>query len=209
MNIEKRTDLRFLVDVDDVLRNLCGNMLRIYNKEFNDNKKDEDLSNYFVNVSFPKVVEKHGDATKWFFQEHGHELFYGSDAINGAVNAINILKKYGTVQIVTKQRSTQNKIDTLNWLDKNEIQYDSVSFVKDKSVVCCDVFVDDYHENFINCGGDGAVGIIINRPYNKNIDLEELKTKTNFSEIVRYDSIEEFAMELDEQFNECALWTIN
>ena len=39
--------------------------------------------------------------------------------------------------------------------------------------------------------------------------LEKLKAKTNFSEIVRYDSIEEFAMELDKQFNECALWTIN
>jgi len=191
-----KENLRFLVDVDDVLRGLCQTMLNVYNKEFDDNKKDEDVKVYFVNVSYPKVVERYGDATKWFFQTHGHELFYGSDALKGAAEAIKILREYGTVQIVTKQRSIENKIDTLKWFDKVGIEYDSISFVKDKSVVCCDFFIDDYHENFINCGGDGAVGIIINRPYNENVDLEELRAKTNFSKIIRYDSILDFANDL-------------
>lgn len=188
--------LRFLVDVDDVLRGLCQSMLNVYNKEFNDNKKDEDVKVYFVNVSYPKVVEKYGDATKWFFQTHGHELFYGSDALQGAAEAVKTLREFGTVQIVTKQRSTENKIDTLKWFDKVGIEYDSISFVKDKSVVCCDFFIDDYHENFVNCGGDGAIGVIINRPYNENVNLEELRKKTNFSRIIRYDSILDFANDL-------------
>lgn len=189
--------LRFLVDVDDVLRALCRNMIRIYNKEFHDNMMDKDLKIYLVDKSFPRVKDIYGNAAEWFFQTNGHELFYGSEAIEGAVDALKRLRKYGTVQIVTKQWSTENKIDTLRWLDKVGAEYDSVSFVKDKSVVCCDVFIDDYHENFINCGGDDTIGIIINRPYNENIDLEKLKERTNFSKILRYGSIKEFADDLE------------
>ena len=189
---------KFLVDVDDVLRSLVPHMVELYNKEFNDSFMTyDDVRIYYVNQSFPKVTEKYGDATHWFFQEHGHELFYDSEPIKGAVDAVNKLREYGTVEIVTKQRSTQNKVDTLMWLDKVGVKYDSVSFVTHKSIVCCDYFIDDFHENFIGCGSEGATGILINAPYNRNIDLNTLKPYTGFYRILRYDSLADFVKNIE------------
>ena len=108
---------KFLVDVDDVLRSLVPHMVELYNKEFNDSFMTyDDVRIYYVNQSFPKVAEKYGDATHWFFQEHGHELFYDSEPIKGAVDAVNKLREYGTVEIVTKQRSTKNS--SKNWTSR-------------------------------------------------------------------------------------------
>ena len=195
--MEKTNNIRFLVDVDDVLRNLVPNMIRLYNKEFRTDMKYDDVGIYYVNQSFPKLAERYGDATKWFFQDHGHELFAGSEAIDGAVEAVNRLRDYGTVHIVTKQRSLENKMDTLQWLDDHGVMYDSVSFVTHKSTVCCDVFIDDFHENFIGCGSEGAVGILIEAPYNRKLDMELLRQSTNFSRILRYNSISEFVSDLE------------
>jgi uncharacterized HAD superfamily protein len=194
----RKRNLRFLVDVDDVLRDLVHNMVQLYNREFGTNMVYDDVKIYFTNVSFPLVVEKYGDAPHWFFQEHGHELFLESGPIVGAIDAVNSLKQYGTVQIVTKQRTTQNKIDTLLWLDKVGVKYDSISFVKNKSTVRCDFFIDDFHDNFIGCGSEGGTGVLINAPYNAQVDLEQLKAETGFDRIVRYGSLAEFVNNVEQ-----------
>ena len=195
--MEQKAKKKFLVDVDDVLRSLVPNMVRIYNEEFNENMSYDDVTIYYVDKSFPKVKERFDNVPHWFFQVHGHELFYESEPIKGAVEAVNKLREYGTVEIVTKQRSTQNKVDTLMWLDRVGVKYDSVSFVTHKSIVCCDYFIDDFHENFIGCGSEGATGILINAPYNRNIDLNQLKPYTGFSRILRYDSLADFIKDID------------
>lgn len=190
-----QTNTKFLVDVDDVLMALVPSMIKLYNREFNENMVKDDVKIYYTEKSFPKVAERYGNAPEWFFQTHGHELFTGADMIDGAAEAIEMLMRFGSVEIVTKQRSTQNKIDTLRWLDKHNIKYDSVSFVKDKSIVCCEYFIDDFHENFVNCGVEGAVGILIDAPYNRDIDLNELVKRTGFDRIERWKSIYDFALD--------------
>lgn len=183
---------RFLVDVDDVLRNLVHNMVRIYNRDFKDNKKYEDVTIYYVNESFREIVEAGVDPINYFFRDNGHELFYKSEPIDGAVEAVNSLRDYGYVEIVTKQRSLENKIDTLRWLDENGVKYDSVSFVKHKSTVLCDYFIDDFHENFIDCGNGHNVGVLINAPYNQNINIDKLAKENNFASAIRCNTIKEF-----------------
>lgn len=195
--MDKKDKKKFLVDVDDVLRSLVPHMIELYNKEFNENMTYDDVTIYYVDKSFPKVKERFDNVPHWFFQVHGHELFYESEPIKGAVEAVNKLHEYGTVEIVTKQRSTQNKVDTLMWLDKVGVKYDSISFVTHKSIVCCDYFIDDFHENFIGCGSESATGILINAPYNRNIDLNELKPCTGFSRILRYNSLADFIKDID------------
>lgn len=193
-----KNKLKFLIDIDGVLRNLVPHMVEIYNKEFGENMSYDDVKIYYVNRSFPKVGERYEDIPNWFFQEHGHELFYESEAIECAVGAVNKLKDYGTIEIVTKQRSLQNKIDTLAWLHKVGVKYDSVSFVSDKSIVCCDYFIDDFHENFVGCGTQGSTGVLINAPYNRNVDMDELKPQTGFDKILRYESLFDFVNDFEQ-----------
>lgn len=185
---------RFLVDVDDVLRDLVPSMVELYNLEFGASLNYEDVKDYNLDVSFPLVSDSCKCETHhWFFDRHGHKLFFESRPVHGAVSAIDKLREYGTIHIVTRQNSLKNKLDTLKWLSFNNIIYDSVSFVNDKSVVFCDFFIDDYHENFVGCGSEGAVGVLIDAPYNRNVDLEELRKRTFFKKIVRVGSILDFA----------------
>lgn len=184
--------ITFGVDIDEVLRALIPGMLRLYNEEFGDSLCMEDVKDFVVDNSFPKVMEKTGEsASKWFFQDHGHELFYRSEEIKGAKEALDTLKKYGKVIIISYQKSVANKIDTLRWLESHEMEYDGICFVKDKSVVHTDWMVDDNDWNFI--GSNATFGALINAPYNEDTDITELKKKSNCLDIRRYGSLSEFA----------------
>lgn len=188
----KISGYNFVVDVDDVLRSLAPNMVKLYNKEFKTNLTVEDVKDYSINVSFPLAKERFGNAYDWFFQTNGHFLFMESSAIEGTAEALKKLREYGTVTIVTKQHSVENKINTLKWLKKNDMEYDAVCFVKDKNMVKCDFFIDDYQNNFFGCGSEESVGILIDAPYNRHVGLEELRQKTKFKKIMRFQSINEF-----------------
>lgn len=188
----KEKQITFGVDIDEVLRALIPGMLKLYNEEFGDSMCMEDVKDFVVDNSFPKVMEKTGEsASKWFFQDHGHELFYRSEEINGAKEALDTLKKHGKVIIISYQKSVANKIDTLRWLESHEMEYDGICFVKDKSVVHTDWMVDDNDWNFI--GSNATFGALINAPYNEDTDIAELKEKSNCLDIRRYGSLSEFA----------------
>ena len=188
----KEKQITFGVDIDEVLRALIPGMLKLYNEEFGDSMCMEDVKDFVVDNSFPKVMEKTGEsASKWFFQDHGHELFYRSEEIRGAKEALDTLKKYGKVIIISYQKSVANKIDTLRWLESHEMEYDGICFVKDKSVVHTDWMVDDNDWNFI--GSNATFGALINAPYNEGTDITELKEKSNCLDIRRYGSLSEFA----------------
>ena len=181
---------RFAVDVDDVLRSLLCNMVLLYNEEFGEALTCEDVDDYSVEKSFPKVVEKYGNATEWFFKLNAEKLFRESEPIEGAVEAINRLGKYGDVYIVTKQHGLLNKIYALEWLEKAGIRYNAVCFVEDKSIIQCDYLIDDYHENFR--GMKCSTGVVINAPYNEDVSDDYLREISECEQFRRFDSIADF-----------------
>lgn len=181
---------KFAVDVDDVIRQLLCNMVELYNSEFNESLTCDDVQDYDVGVSFPKVSEKYDNVYEWFFNENAYRLFMRSEPIVGAIDAINRLYDFGEIYIVTKQSGIKNKMYTLMWLEKYGVKYDALCFVTKKSMINCDYLIDDYQENFRNmeCG----TGVLINAPYNENITDEYLKSISGCGMFLRYDSIEEF-----------------
>ena len=187
-----KKEITFGIDIDEVLRALVPNMLRLYNEEFDDNMQLKDVKDYVVDNAFPKIMERTGEsASKWFFQDHGEELFLGSDMVKGARDAVNALRAYGKVIIISYQKSLDNKLDTLNWLDQYGIQYDGVCFVKDKSLIHTDFLIDDNDWNFI--GSNARIGILVTAPYNTEVDINELQKQTNCEEFYRVSSLFEFA----------------
>lgn len=181
----------FAIDVDEVLRSLLKTMVEIYNKNFNENLGVDDIKDFIVENSFPKIQETTGiPASKWFFQDHGEELFCKSEAFPGIKEDIETLQLYGKVIIVTYQKTYKNKIDTLNWLMDHGIFPDGVCFLKDKTLILPDFMIDDNEHNFINC--NAKTGILITAPYNKDIDVTELWKKSNCKNMYRYDSLHTF-----------------
>ena len=106
--------MTFAIDCDEVLRSLLSNMISLYNREFNENIEYDDVKDFVVDVSFPKIQETTGiTASQWFFQDHSTELFMESEALPKVKEAIEILKEFGDVIIVTYQKTYKNKIETL------------------------------------------------------------------------------------------------
>ena len=184
--------ITFGIDCDEVLRALLDGMVTLYNENFGENMTRDEVKDFDVDVSFPKVMEFTGEtASKWFFQGHSKELFLKSPALPGMRKAIETLQKYGQVIIVTYQKSFQNKMDTLKWLNNNGIHPDGICFLKNKTLLHLDWMVDDNDFNLIGCNAENAV--LITAPYNKDLDIHELKDKTNCDNIYRFESLEEFA----------------
>jgi 5'-nucleotidase len=80
-----------------------------------------------------------------------------------------------TSRFVKHGQNAQVIGDTATWLDKNDIPYRDIMFVKDKADVYADIYIDDSPENVINLKRTGRKVITFDAPYNK--DLEGLRAK--------------------------------
>lgn len=193
-------EITFGIDIDEVLRHLLSRMVKLYNDNFNQNMTVDDVKDFVVDNSFPVIQETVGySASRWFFQEHGKELFRLSKPMGDVSDYISHLRKFGKVIIISYQKSYTNKIDTLWWLDKHEVEYDGICFVKDKTIIHTDYLVDDNDWNFENSHADHAV--LITAPYNKDKNLDDILSKSNCKDIMRFDSLEEFVKHIEDKFN--------
>lgn len=193
----------FNVDVDGVLRDNLGEMVSLYNESFNDNKTIDEITDYRTDVIFPRIQEETGiSASQWFFQEHSKELFLNAKPYPFMAEDIKTLQKYGKVNILTYQKSYKNKMETLEWLEKNGVEPDGICFMKDKSRLNCTFFIDDNDWNFLLQGEknekvNSQHGILIDAPYNKDINLDELSDKSHCGDIKRCGSLHDFVKEFE------------
>ena len=182
----------FAIDCDEVLRALLDNMVALYNEEFHDNINRDDIKEFNVDLSFPRIKEETGiSASEWFFQKNGYRLFACSPALPKVREAINKLRERGQVIIVTYQKSYKNKMDTLNWLMENKLEVDGICFIKNKTLLHTDWLIDDNPFNFWGCNARN--GALITAPYNEDENLMELHNKTNCETLHRFRSLDEFA----------------
>lgn len=72
--------------------------------------------------------------------------------IEGAVATLGMIRDLGwDIHIITNRGTSKRQLernhkaieDTLHWLRQNEVPHDLVSFIKDKTKICCDVIVED------------------------------------------------------------------
>ena len=194
----------FGIDIDEVLRSTLSKMVEVYNREFHDNKQMKDIHSFVVEESFPRITQETGiKAGDWFFQLHSKEIFEDAEMLFGVLEAIEILKKFGEIIIVSYQKTPLNKKQAIDWLDKHGITYDGLCFLKNKSIVHVDYFIDDNDWNFKK--STARIGILIKAPYNKGVNVEELKQQSYCDDIQRFDSLYDFAKYF-EHCHECELY---
>ena len=184
----------FAIDCDEVLRSLLGNMVSLYNDAFGENLQYDDVTDFVVENSFPKIKEVTGmSASKWFFQDHSEELFAKSSAFPGIKQDIETLQQYGDVIIVTYQKTYKNKIDTLKWLEEHGLAPDGICFLKDKTLLHTTYLIDDNDWNFV--GSNADIGVLITAPYNVDKDLHELLESSNCKMMIRCESLHDFVQQ--------------
>lgn len=96
-------------------------------------------------------------------------LFRGP-AERGAIEAAHRLIRAGhELHIVTDRqfgRPGRSRSLTLLWLLRNAHPYTSLTFSSDKTVVPCDVFIDDKAENYAELRAAGVDAYLLTRPWN-------------------------------------------
>ena len=184
----------FAIDVDEVLRSLLKNMVALYNENFGENLDVNDVKDFVVENSFPKIYETTGiSPSKWFFQDHGEELFVKGEAFPEIKNDLDILRQYGDVIIVTYQKTYQNKIDTLKWLEEHGLAPDGICFLKDKTLLHTTYLIDDNDWNFV--GSNADIGVLITAPYNVDKDLNDILEASNCKAMMRCESLHDFVQQ--------------
>jgi 5'(3')-deoxyribonucleotidase len=188
------TRFTFAIDCDEVLRSLLGNMVSLYNDAFGENLDVNDVKDFVVENSFPKIYETTGiSPSKWFFQDHGEELFAKGEAFPEIKNDLDILRQYGDVIIVTYQKTYQNKIDTLKWLEEHGLAPDGICFLKDKTLLHTTYLIDDNDWNFV--GSNADVGVLVTAPYNVDKDLNGILEASNCKAMMRCESLHDFVQQ--------------
>jgi 5'(3')-deoxyribonucleotidase len=186
--IQKRPTIA--IDVDGVLRNNLWMMVDMYNKELGTKMKISDVKEFKTELSFPLIREKLGiSSSDWFFQVHAKELFLMAPAYPDVADDIERLKQVADVVIVTYQKTYENKMFTLKWLETHGIEPHGICFLRDKTIVHADALVDDNHWNFI--GTHVELSALVDAPYNSNISIEEM-SKENNTNMVRVKSLHDF-----------------
>lgn len=169
---EKSTVLK--IDVDGVLRNVVPTMCRLYDEEYGESVKPEDVTEYDVSKTFVKCL----DAPDFFFRKHAREVFLESEPCPGAANALRKIKSNHAwgfnfkIVICTWQIGALNKEYTLKFLAERGMEYDDVCFLKDKSLVRGAVMVDDCPE-VLESEPAGTAKVLIDAPYNRSYVLGE------------------------------------
>lgn len=160
------------IDVDGVIRNINKSMVDLYNRDFFDSIKVDDITEYDVDKVFPKIKKTLGiTASDYFFKFNSNKIFLLSETYSKVRESIDLLRKNGhKVIIVTWQPVFRNKINTLYFLESNGIQYDDICFTKDKWMVQGDWLIDDNPE-FITDERDESKKMMIKMPYNKDCNF--------------------------------------
>lgn len=173
------------IDVDGVIRDIFTVMCKIYNEDFKENITVDNIFDYDVDKVFTKIKENWGiSATEYFFEIHSKELFLFSKPYNDVKMAISELKKAGhKIIITTWQFTLMNKVNTLYFLSLNDIPYDDICFTKDKWLIKADWIIDDNPE-FIYNEKENAKKILVNMPYNKDIDYDGIRVN-NLKEAIK------------------------
>lgn len=181
--------MRFKIDIDNVIRDMSGEMVSLYNsvykKSLHKTFTKNDIIDYDVNVSFPLCENK---ARKFFFDTHAKAVYMDAKPMKNATNGLNRLRELGhEIILVSYQPSRESKEYTLDWLQKWNIPYDALVFTnkEDKTIIPADFIIDD-NPKFLDM--DSAKKVCIDWVYNRGRNYD-----------YRVKSINEFVSKMSEE----------
>lgn len=147
-------------DVDDVILDLVTNWIKIYNRDYNDNAKVKDVTNWDIG----RVVKPEAKQAIYEYSNHG-EIYRTAQPMAGALEGIERLRK-NDFRIIYVTASNPENVK-FEWLTNYGFLDDKKNFVSayDKSLIIADYLVDDKYENVLEFKGKG---ILFNRPWNKS-----------------------------------------
>lgn len=172
-----------LFDVDGVIRDIIPPILAIYKREYDSgsNYKRDDITEHSIEKFMPGL---RGCDMKDFFVKHATEIFGTSKVTPYAKETMLKLIRDYNLHIVTNQFRGAEGV-TVDWLQKNDIPYDSLHFTGKKYQVRGDLLVDDLPSNLQQYLPYGKI-VCYDQPWNKNyLYVPRARNMTELEQVIR------------------------
>lgn len=165
--------MNILVDVDGVVVDTSGEVLRRYNLDFGDHLTNWDIKDWYTHKF---VKPECGERIYDYYAEE--DLYDGLSPIDGAVETIETLRRTNRVTFVTSGFFF-SKVRFLkrHGLIKNEKYDDDLVFCHDKSLIVGDLLIDD---RIKNCRS--RLSLLFNQPWNQHAKMPRAYGWTNVLE---------------------------
>lgn len=151
-----------MCDIDDVCNNLIEKTIELYNSRYNKNLRVSDLTSYNFADCLPR---EDVDAILTLFKDK--KLWNSLSPVTGASNGLKTLIKQGHQIYLATATNPINFAWKVEWCAKYFpfIHADNIIRAVDKSILKCDIIIDDYMDNLI---GNTANKICMDRPWNRD-----------------------------------------
>ncbi len=175
--------MNICVDIDGTMTT-CDYYIPFLNKFFNKNVIFQNVLEYDLR----KIYEVTDEQLHEFYEEKGNEM-HASAIIQPHVKEtiIKWLPKHH-VDIVTARLKEKEYI-TVEWMKKHglsEVPLHSLGSSKKLEIskeLNCDVFIEDHPEESIRLAENGIFVLLMDNPYNKHLQHENMKRVFNWYEI--------------------------
>lgn len=99
-------------------------------------------------------------------------IFRVGRPIDGAVEVITKLREEGhTIHIITHRTFGKKAVhNTCDWLDEVGIEFDTITFAEDKTIVGVDLLLDDRDKNFYDSWDQGIPCVLFSDEHNRHVD---------------------------------------
>ena len=151
-------------DIDDTLLDFVGTLLEFYNSDYSDNLTVDDITDWTLDLF---VKPECGTKIYNYFSDPNLNLYWAVEPIKNSLESINLLKSKGhRVIFCTRSDFLSYK---LKWLLQWKFLENDRDYVlcEDKTLVNCDIIVDDRYKYIEDFTKLGIPALLIDRPWNK------------------------------------------
>ena len=176
--------IHVICDIDNVLNNLTEAVVNRINYDFNTNHNFKNMTNY----AFWECINIKKDSM-YFLYFRNPLLWKTVDVLNidmSSVEFIDILNGICNLSFVSACTVDIGMYKS-EFMHKNfpQIPEESINYMHDKTIITCDILIDDYFGNFN--GDNYKKGILLTHPWNEHIDISSkpnVVRVSTFSEII-------------------------
>jgi 5'-nucleotidase len=119
------------------------------------------------------MIEQWGMESKefwdlWFKDVAKEGAWMRLPPVEGTVEGLKRLQKAGhTIHIITSRKG--GEVNTVKWIQKHKIPYDTLHIGRDKTRVLVDVMVDDWEGNWHELTAAGRRVLVWDQPWNEHL----------------------------------------
>ena len=165
---------RVIIDIDGVLRDFIGSLIRIYQREYPGHKvkpvESRKLEDFFpiAEKIYPFMDGKFSD-----------EILIEAPAFPGAIEALEKWQNEFEIVIATTQ-PLHGRAPTLIWLGKHQIPSNEIHITSEKQQLPGIAILDDFSENLEKFAATGRLAVCMDRPWNREWNGPRVETVDDF-----------------------------